>query len=186
MLSEKSKTLASILDANEKYREYLYAKGYLITTAEIIDTDSFPFYGNWVQKKIQNYKFYLHPRQCLYSLSKRGKSYFVIGHCYNPISMKEKEETILEELVECQTDKEYFEKVSELTGIFVTGYIEENNIYMLGDATCMQTMFYGNIEGDFYATSHSQLLGDICGLEFDEYIERLTHYQFYHLFLHNN
>jgi hypothetical protein len=52
---------------------------------------------------------------------------------------------------------------------------------VFGDASGMQITFYGNHNGRFYCSSHSNLIGDVCGLNFDPYVERLIHNRFYPL-----
>lgn len=178
----KSRKLASVLDVQEDYRKYLYAKGYLITTDDTVCLTGFPFYDLWRTARIDRFCFYLHPRQALFSVEKNQVTYFLIGHAYNPFSMKEKEEEILTEIAGSRSREEYFSKISELTGVFVTGYICGGHIYLSGDASCMLTMFYGNVNGHFYACSHSQLLGDLCGLELDDYVKKLVDYRFYSWF----
>ena len=42
------------LDRKVQFRNYLYRRGYLITTKINIDTEVYPFYGNWNMKQIND------------------------------------------------------------------------------------------------------------------------------------
>lgn len=174
--------IKEVLDEQEQYRQYLFTKGYLITENAAIDMAAYPFYSLWNLTVIENYMFYIHPRQKLYLTKSKDKTYFLIGHAYNPITMQIREEDIVADVNLMEESSGYFAKINELTGVFITGFIEGEKICFVGDASCMQTAFYGIINGKLYVSSHTQLLGDICKLKIDTYIEKLINYRYYHLF----
>lgn len=72
-----------ITDDSPKFREVLFARGYLFTDAEI-DGNAFPFYGEWRTEKICGYSLLVHPKAKYYALQTEDSSLVLIGHAYNP------------------------------------------------------------------------------------------------------
>jgi len=109
-------------------------------------------------------------------------SLFLIGHAYNPVRMIADENEILRDLAAAGDKDDFFRRISELTGLFLIGKIEDDKITIVGDAAGMQCVFYGFHEGKLYISSHTRLLEDVCGVSVDPYIKRLVDYRFYPLF----
>ncbi len=175
-----SKTdLKNILDnEGQKTKEALYSRGFIITNSEEnYNLNDYPFYNNWTKNIVDGYSFYCHKLTTFYSYKKESKIYFLIGHAYNPFKMISKEDGILEDVA----NQDFVNRLNELTGNFILGYIENNEITFIADPTAMQISYYGFINDVFYLTSHAKLVGDLLDLEQDEYVKRLVSYKFYHL-----
>lgn len=171
------------LDNNIDIQKYLYIRGFLITDDKNIDTLKYPFYRNWYNVNIGNYDFYINNDQKLYLYKSNNKIYFIIGHAYDPFTNEYKESNILKYISKADKNGLYYNTINELTGVFVAGYIKnENEIYFYGDAACMMSTFYGTHDNKLYISSHTQLIGDLCNLEFDEFVKELLQYKYYDLF----
>ena len=46
-------------DKEEKYREMLFRRGYLLTDSEILNTKEFPFYDKWKHVELSKYNLYV-------------------------------------------------------------------------------------------------------------------------------
>lgn len=171
--------MKKLLDENQNMQDYLYTRGFLITNDPNINEDSYPFYNNWVCERIEGIYFYIHNKQKIYIRElQSGSIAFLIGHAYNPIADLYDEQEILEYVY----SKNIYERVSELTGIFVIGVVTDDSVKFIGDAACMQSVFYGTVNGFVYISSHSYLLKDITGVSDDPFIRELTSYKYYRLF----
>ena len=168
-----------------QYKEKLYCRGFLISDKEY-EISEYPFYGNWGKKIVQTSKhkiyIYTHKQVPSYIYS-MGKTFlFLIGHAYNPFTMKYKEMDILEDLYNAwiHGEKAFWEKESELTGVFCLGIITGEEIVFSTDCTGMQLVYYGKDKNHLYITSHSKLVADLCGFCQEDYIVRLVNSRFYH------
>ena len=171
---EKMKTL---LDECEKYRDMLYRRGFLISDCEDININEYPFYSLWERTELtERVSVYTHHLNQVFVLNDHDTAHFLIGHAYNPFSMKENENDVLHELADALSEgwKEYWKKESELTGIFCVGYVDSDGVFFSTDCTGMQTVYYGKTSEHFYISSHSKLIADLCGFERDDYITRLV------------
>lgn len=173
MLKEK-------LDMRQDLQHYLYRMGFLITNKELSIAE-YPFYENWGKTNVKGYNFLIHNQQKLFLYEKDNKVYFLIGHAYNPFKMLSDEYEILEDVAE--DEGSFYEKLNELTGVFIIGYINESaEIVFTSDATSMQQIYYGMNDQRVYISSHSALIGDICNLKMTKYVEELINYKYYRLF----
>lgn len=167
----------------KEMQQYLYIRGFLITDDKNIDIEKYPFYGNWNANRIGCYSFYINNFQRLYTYECSNKVYFIIGHAYNPFTGEYKEDKILSYIAQSDINDTYYKAVSELTGTFMAGYVQDDkDIYFYGDAACMMSTFYGVYKENVYISSHTQLIGDICGIEVDPFIRELLEYKYYNLF----
>jgi len=166
------------LNKNTKYQHLLYRRGYLITTKADLDLAHFPFYDNWSKCSItEKYILYIHKEQHYYIHTSQGVTALLIGHAYNPYNGKYKEEDILTDLLDAYllSERDFFDKLSELTGIhLVCIFSSENNLFVQ-DATAMKACYYGTCSENTYITSHCQLISDIDKPKRNEYIDRLLH-----------
>ena len=103
---------------NKVLRKQLYARGFLFTDAKINEKE-YPFYGEWKVVHIQKYTLLCSPLQKYYHLDLEGRFYLLIGHAYNPFSMTHDENEILKRLSECNDQVSFFEKINQLTGMFL-------------------------------------------------------------------
>ena len=167
----------------KEMQQYLYIRGFLITDDKNIDIEKYPFYGNWNANRIGCYSLYINNFQRLYTYECSNKVYFIIGHAYNPFTGEYKEDKILSYIAQSDINDTYYKAVSELTGTFMAGYVQDDkDIYFYGDAACMMSTFYGVYKENVYISSHTQLIGDICGIEVDPFIRELLEYKYYNLF----
>ena len=177
--------IKDVLDFNPNMQKHLFEKGYLITDANIINTNEYPFYGNWNTTIIGEYKFLVNKQVNLYTFNFDGKTMFLIGHAYNPYTMDYDENIILKKISATYGSHEYFDKIDELTGVFILGVVSNQDIEFVLDASAQQYGCYGTIDGKQYISSHMRLIGDICNLETDDYVMRLINYKWYHYMMGN-
>lgn len=174
--------IAEIFEKKPQLKEYLYVRGFLITDDNSLDISSYPFYDNWTKTMLGKYAFYINNKTNLYFYENAGKIFFIIGHAYNPFTMQYDENEILKYISDMNESDKYYDAVSELSGVFVLGVIETDRIRFSGDASCMLSAFYGINNEKLYISSHTQLIGDICNLNADDFIKELVTYKYYHLF----
>lgn len=181
------KQVKEILEQRAELREFLFARGFLLTNDPDISGEGYPFYGAWKCEKHETYYFWTHPKTELHTYECEGKIFFLFGHAYNPFTMEISEAAILEKLSAAYADSmdAFLRLCDELTGIFLLGFIEANEITILLDASGMQYACYGTVSGHQYISSHMRLIGDLCGLSDDAYVTRLVHYRWYHFMMGN-
>ena len=167
------------LDLNENLQKYLFIRGFLISNKEIDNMDQFPFYGNWKKEKFGNFWFAGHKLTGMHIYEKNNKVFFILGHAYNPFTMQYEELELLKRLADMHGTNDYIACVNELTGIFVAGVADGDNIEFYVDASGMQSACYAKIDDSFYVSSHPQLIGDICGLQMDDFVKELVDYKWY-------
>lgn len=171
-----------ILNSKQYLQEKLYVNGFMITDHPVETDEEYPFYGNWKKTKIDEYYLYCHKNTVLTVYEEGGYSYFMFGHAVDPFDGLSSEVQILEKLAIASKKgiQPYYDAQNDLTGVYCTGMISDNSIYMSNDCTGMQTVYYGTVNGYRYFTSHSKLVADLLGLKQDEYIEKLVNSRFYH------
>jgi len=154
---------------NKEFRNKIFARGFLVTDCDF-NLSGYPFYGLWSEYTVHNCHVYVHPQQHCFIKGNR----ILIGHAYNPFESEYDELKILDTL--------NFETLNQLTGIFTVICLDDKTVRIYGDSTCMQCTFYGVINGHYYISSHANLIGDLLGLEWDPYVERLVKYRFFKFF----
>lgn len=172
--------IKALLAAHPEYKAKLFARGFLLTD-EIIDADEYPFYGMWNREQIGEYTILVSKEQHYYSKQSDQKTLLLVGHAYDPFMMISDERTILEFLLEAKGDAEFYERLSNLTGIFTLFSLNEDAVSIYGDASCLQTTFYTHLKEHVYISSHANLIGDLLSLSWDPYIKRLCLYRFFRL-----
>lgn len=170
--------LRSALDEKEKYRRFLYMRGFLITDKRI-KLAGYPFYEQWREIKLGQFFLYCHPYKNDYIYQQASKAFFLIGHAYDPFSMIHEEKKLLARLAE---SNDIWEEISNWTGIFCVGYVDQNEICFTSDAAGQQLIYYGKINGYTFISSHSQLVGDLEKLEQSDYVKRLSKIRFFHAY----
>ncbi len=171
----------SFIENKEEYKKYLFIRGFLLTDRDDIDIKAFPFYQNWNKTTIGgSYFAYTHYLQHVYSYDDGERCFFLFGHAYNPFTMVYDETKILEHIAEAYGTEEYYDRIDEITGVFVMGYICRNDVTFLVDPSGMQSASYGHIDEHFYLTSHPQIVGDICKLEMSDIAKELVSYKWYY------
>lgn len=174
------------LNSKTELRKHLFERGFLITDKDFFgDLEKYPFYGNWKTQKVGNYTFYIYKTVNAFFRTVNSRTFFLIGHAYNPYTMEIDENVILQKIGEAYGTKEYFERIDELTGIFIIGSVSGKNIDFTLDASGMQYGCYGEVDGKQYISSHMRLIGDLCDLETDDFVKRLVAYKWYHYMMGN-
>lgn len=173
--------IRNIVEQYPEFKDKLFCRGFVLTNAEV-DVDAYPFYGSWHYAKIGKYDLLVSSKQHHYILNKTKKYYVLIGHAYNPIDYETDENIILENL-SCEEDFEScnISYLNQLTGLFTLICISGGNLEVYGDATCMQSVFFGTNNEDVFVSSHTNLIGDLADLKWDSYVSQLTHYKFFHM-----
>lgn len=165
----------------------LFSRGYLLTNTNI-DAKDYPFFGTWNEMQVGKLTLLVHPKQRYFCRSDNEIDTLLIGHAYNPFTMVSDENSILKKLSEnysekalIEPDSEFWNNINQLTGVFTIALLSEDETIIIGDASGMQTTFYGIVNGHTYVSSHTNLIGDLCSLQWDPYIKRLTDYRFFPL-----
>lgn len=167
-----------ITDEKPFFRDVLFARGYLFTDADI-DADAFPFYGAWKRESVEGYYLLTHPKIKSFILETEDEAFVLIGHVYNPFDGLWNETDILRKYAESEDRISYF---NQWTGLFTLIVVNKDSIEVWGDCAGMQAAYYGVIDDKFFASSHAQLVGDICSLEQSKFVQSLTRYRFWKMY----
>jgi len=157
-----SEEMKSVLEDCPQFRDKLYGRGFLLTTRRVYNLQNYPFYGNWTEQIInigENSCFiYTHHDENSFIFQDGTNTYFLIGHAYDPFRMLTDEQEILSALSQSLSESEdaYWDRESNLTGVFCTGYIQSNQIVYATDCAGMQLVNHGVVDGNLYLTSHSK------------------------------
>lgn len=168
-----------MMEERKDLQQYLFIRGFLLTDKEL-DTSAFPFYGHWSSKLVGAYTAYTHEFQKASVYEKGGKQFFLLGHAFNPFTMEIEEEKVLSRIADAYGAAEYWDRLAEITGVYVYGVIDGKKLEFLVDPSGMQSAYYGQVGGNFFITSHSQIIGDLCGLQMNELTKELISYKWYH------
>lgn len=173
-------TVRNILNSRSDLRKYLFIRGFLLTDRANLNLSEFPFYENWKKEALGGYVAYVHRLTGFHSVEQGGRQFFLFGHSYNPFTEEIDEAVQLKRIADAYGSDVYQDRIDELTGVFAYGVIENSNITFLADPAGMQSAYFGCIDGHFYLTSHSQLIGDICHLQRSDLTEELLSYRWYY------
>ena len=160
--------IKDITDNDEYAGRKLFFKGFVLTNDTRVDCTKYPFYGKWQRQDLQNNIYILsHPDlNITITESTDEKTVGLIGHAYNPISGIYCEEEILKTLLSIETEGAFYDYVNELTGVFCLFVLDGHVCKLINDPVGLQTVFYTTDREKFYVSSHSNLIGDLLGLEF--------------------
>ncbi|MDD6603191.1 MAG: asparagine synthase-related protein [Eubacteriales bacterium] len=167
-----------IISENKELQKYLYTRGFLFTNANV-NYELFPFYGKWNVQKIGNYTLSNDKKVKVFKVKTEKEIIILIGHVYNPFDGLIDENEILNKYANSNDRISY---MNEWTGVFTIIIISENGVEIFGDCAGMQANYYGFVRGDFYLTSHSQLIGDLCELKRSKYVQKITKYRFWQMY----
>ena len=173
------------LDGRPELQKHLFEKGFLITDNDISDMSVYPFYGNWNKHSVGKFSIFVYQSAPYYSHEENGTVYFLIGHAYDPFTMDADEENILKTIAEHSRHVLDWDTINELTGIFTMGVVKDDKLSLWLDASGMQYACYGIVQEKLYISSHMQLIGDICEVKIDSYVERLISYRWYNYMMGN-
>lgn len=173
--------IKEILEKNVDLQQFLFIRGFLITTDKSYDINQFPFYGNWNCVDIKQYRILTHKKQKVYIYEKNEVTVFLIGHCLNPFDLLYDENAIIEKIHQkSDSQSEMIGYINQLTGSFFLGIIKHDKIDFLSDPSGMLFSCYGKIEDNLYISSHAQIVGDLCDLKKGEYVSRLEKYKYFY------
>ncbi len=171
--------IISILNEREDLQKFLFIRGFLISNRELV-LKGFPFYDNWEVKTVGSLNYYTHKlTDKAFYVAEDGRVFFIMGHAYNPFTMEISETDILRRIALSYGTSNYFDTISEITGVFVLGTEKDGVVEFLVDPSGMQSACYGKINDSFYISSHPQLVGDIENLEMDAFVKKLINYKWY-------
>lgn len=175
-------SLRYLLDTYPQYQNKLYIRGFFFTD-DAADESAYPFYGAWRHFNLAGRTLLVHSCQNCSICVKNDTAAALVGHAYNPISMEAEENQILANCLDwLQKDEvSFWNYFNELTGVFTLFVIRNDEVWIVDDASGMQTTFYTAQNGKIYVSSHTMLLGEMLGLKKDPYVERLTSYRFFPL-----
>jgi hypothetical protein len=185
----QAKEIRDILDTYPNYQETLFRRGYLITDREIENLARYPFYDNWNKVNFgslyngNRINIYYHKLQDCYMHEQNGVTISIIGHAYNPFNMNYKELDILKNCL-CsylESKEVFFDKISELTGIHIIVVNDKGKLIVVQDCAGMKSCYFGKVDNVIYITSHPQLVGDICNLTIDPFVDKLVKTRCYNI-----
>ena len=169
-----------MLEQHPHLKKELFIRGFLITDRKIEDIDAFPFYGNWKVEEHDGYFFMAHLLTGMHiKRDAEGRVFFLFGHAYDPFAMKTDEDKILSRIALSYGTCEYEARIADLTGVFVIGSLVDGVLQYRVDPSGMQSACSGNVDGNFYLSSHAQLIGDICHLKMTKFVKELVAYKWY-------
>ena len=161
---------------DETHRRALFARGYLMATRELEPGAEFPFFGNWTHFRVGSWNVYTHclTKRCTHFAN--GVHFLLIGHAYNPFTGEADEDALLVTAAQelAKSEQAFHATVSEWTGRFIVAVIRGEELLAAQDCAGMRTLFYGQVDGVPYLSSHAQLLSDLCGLEMTPWIRELV------------
>ena len=161
----------------------LYARGFIFSNDPLIK-NTWDENQSWAEYRLGNYSLFKDARLPSTYCSGNSGILLLIGHVYDPFTMQWKENDILTDLLEKLDGNEktaFWERVNNLTGIFVLLFIRGDEVYLIGDASGMQAVYFTQKDGKIYVSSHTELIGKLLGFDRDSYIERLINYRFFSL-----
>lgn len=181
-LSMLKEEIKSTLDQNPRYREMLFRRGYLLTDATV-DENVYPFYGIWKHSIIGRYSLYVQEKQTYFIRSEDEVSVAIIGHAYNPFDMQWDENELCADLLNAYKGglENYFDKVSELTGLHVIILFDGERIIECQDACSLTGCYFGKVNEKIYIAEHPQLIADLCNLSIDPMVEKLVESKCYNI-----
>lgn len=175
-------SIKKILNDKPQYRECLFSRGYLITDDNSLDTNAYPFYGEWKVTEIGKYSAIIHKDQDSTIYSKDDLSFLIIGHAYNPFNDVYDENTLLSQASDAYaiSKEAFFECISEWTGIFAV-FVFDKEVIGVQDCAGIKALYYGKVSDNICFTSHPQMVADIYDLKIDPFIEKLVSNRFYNI-----
>ena len=174
--------LITLLEDVSELKELLFNRGYLITDRGDLNLSEYPFWDNWSVYRVKNYDLYVHNNQHIYIAEYLDASVFLIGNAVNPFTKEYDEQAIVEKLARLiySSQNEWMQLVNQLTGCFIVGTIRGAKLEFITDPTEMLFAAYAKIGGHFYLSSHTQLIGDLCALEKDDFTKRFEQYPYFY------
>lgn len=174
--------IKNVLDSNPQFREMLFKRGYLLSDGAF-DMNVYPFYGEWAEVEIGRYRLYVQQKQTCYSVTRSGLTAVIVGHAYNPFDMKFNEDDLCSDLIDAYQKglPEYFDKISEFTGLHVILLFDKDQVIACQDACALTGCYFGKINGVTCVAEHPQLIADLFDLKMDSMVEKLVQSKCYNI-----
>ena len=156
--------LKELLDRKISLRNYLFRRGYLLTDRTDIDIAAYPFYGLWNRETISDkFTLYIHQEQKFHVYEDHSVKAVMIGHAYDPFTMKICEKEILADCMSAyrKSQQDFFKAVSQLTGIHLIAVFDGDRVVFVQDCSGMMMCNYGMCGDNTYITSNSAIIEDI-------------------------
>ena len=84
------------LNTKHHLQKHLFERGYLITDEDYSGAlQDYPFYGNWKEYIVGVYRFYVYQTVSAFFQQIGNRTFFLIGHAYNPYTMEPDENKLL-------------------------------------------------------------------------------------------
>lgn len=170
------------LDKRADLQSQLFRRGFIVSSKSLDDKQgAFPFYNNFKNAELDGMHIYVHNTLNIHTAKCENVSMFLCGHCYNPFTMEHEEEKQLQRIGNSFGKADFWEKISEITGIFVLGWIDKDgNVSAITDPSGMQSSYYSVMNGTFMVTSHAQMIGDLYDLKMTDFTKELLDYKWYY------
>lgn len=182
-MNQYKEKMMGLMNEFPEYSELLFARGYIITNNKSLNYNQYPFFGNWKNHTFGEYTVSVNKNQTYYEYVKEDLRIAIVGHAYNPFTMEYDEESILKtlslEYKKGYTD--FFEAISELTGIHLIVVKYGNCLEIVQDCAGLKSCYYGKIHGNIYISSASQMIADLNDLEMDEFVRKLVNSKCYNI-----
>lgn len=177
----RNRDIEALISEYPQYRDCLFARGYLLTNDQNIDPNEYPFYGEWKKATVYDYTVLVHKDETFFFADENDQTFLLIGHAYNPISMKWDENELIKDCAQYFESEQFFSIINEWTGAFALFVIDHSHHRITGltDATSMKMCNYTYHDAHYYISSHSQLLADILNLPMTSYAERIRKTKMY-------
>lgn len=169
--------MSQVDSIKEEHRRLLFARGYLLTKADLSDCGGFPFFGHWSRQRVGDWYLHTHADTRAFVHTKDdGTTLFLIGHVYDPFKGTSSEDELLARAATALSTSEQamLDEVSDWTGRFVLGVIEIGGLRLVQDCAGLRTAYYGVVNAEPWIASHAQLIADLCGLEMDSRVRELV------------
>ncbi len=173
--------MISLLEKYPQYRNALYCRGYYLTEDDGIDPSTYPFYGMWKTLPWGRFRCLLHPAQTAFVHEQNGVQYLLIGHAYNPFSMKHEEPLLLQDCAAAKERGTLFDCLNDWTGIFALFIQEGRQVSVVQDCAGIKAVYYGIVNGKAVFTEFPQIAADLYGLEMDPFIRELSTNRFFNI-----
>lgn len=169
-MNNYSTEIKNQLDKDEKYRDRLFCRAYMLTDDISINLDIFPFYSQWNVTCCGKYKLLTHPLLQSFHYSEKNTHIILVGHAYNPFENLIDENTIIKGLLNAYSADYYMflDNLDELTGVFVIFIITGDRIIGVQDPGGQRMLYYGKVNENIVVTSTPQLVEDVFKLSRDK------------------
>lgn len=162
-------------------RNLLFARGFVFseTRSEV--------HRDWLETRTGNYWLHYDPRVSVFVRRHGCCEVAILGIVNDPFDPRADEPQICMRLATALSSRreDFLDAVDRLSGRFVVIFRKDETTEIVGDATCMRTIYY-TCDGPFAASSHASMLAAVRSdryspsfgryLSSDEYQRRTEHY----------